>query len=108
MPDEKIGVNTPLELTPDGFVRPLHRGAIIPHSTVFTVQELLVGMRITARGEWRSCTLLMKGMWIEETRLIGNEGSRDFNVESRNCGTVAEWLAEHGLVLEENTNATRA
>ena len=116
MPDEdieiqspdKIGVNTPLELTPDGFVRPLFRGVIIPHSIVFTVQELLVGMRITARGSWRSCTLQMKGMWIEETRHIGNEQSRDFNVESRNCGTVTDWLAEHDLFLDENASATKA
>ncbi|MEK7211523.1 MAG: hypothetical protein AAB731_02735 [Patescibacteria group bacterium] len=105
MPSEKIGPNTPLELTPDGFVRPRHRGMITPRSTVFTAQELLISHRVTARGDWRSCTILMKGMTIEETRVIGQEGSADFNVKSRDCGLITDWLAEHNLFLETKTQA---
>lgn len=105
---DKIGEKTPLELTPDGFVRPLFRGVIIPHSTVFTVQEIMTGTEIIAKGAWRSCVLQLKGMWIEETRLIGDELTREVNIETRNCGTITDWLAEHDLFLNENTSATRA
>ena len=107
MPEEKIGVNTPLELTPDGFVRPLHRGVIIPHRAVFTVKELLIGWRIRAVGEWNSCTLIMKGMIIEETRIIERE-DRTYNEETRDCGLLTDWLAEHDLFLDENASATKA